>query len=106
MAANRSNPEFWDHVAPLLAAGAIDEGTIMGGRCVRLRGEFLAMPYHRGPGLVVKLPRERVVALIAAGAGAPFSPNGRVFREWLHVPCYDAALWDALLAEGREFVTR
>ncbi len=105
MAATTSNAEFWDHVAPLLASGTLDEGTIMGGRCVRVRGEFLAMPNHRGPGMVVKLPRERVTALVTEGRGAPFSPNGRVFREWLLVPGYDAALWDQLLAEGRQFVT-
>jgi hypothetical protein len=93
-------------VAPLLAAGDIEEGTIMGGRCVRVRGEFLAMPHHQVEGMVVKLPKDRVAELIAGGKGQPFSPNGRVFKEWLHVPTYDAQLWTALLAEGSAFVSR
>lgn len=96
---------FWDHVAPLLASGAAEHGTIMGGPCLRVHGEFLAMPYHKGPGLVVKLPRERVTAEIAQGRGQSFAPAGRVFREWLHVPEYDPQFWTDLLFEGMVFVS-
>ena len=99
-------PEFWDHAVPLLARGEADEGTMFGMRCLRVRGEFMAMPYYDGPGLVVKLPRTRVQALVAAELGRPIAPNGRVFKEWLHVPAYAPALWDELLAEARAFVTR
>jgi hypothetical protein len=101
-----ANAAFWDHVAPLLASGDVEEGTIMGGRCIRVRGEFLAMPHHQVEGMVVKLPKERVAEIIGQGRGQPFSPNGRVFKEWLHVPSYDAELWNALLAEARIFVSR
>ena len=96
--------DFWDHVAPLLASGAADQGTIMGGPCLRVHREFLAMPNHRGPGMVVKLPAPRVAALIREGAGEPFAPAGRVFKEWVLVPRYDPALWDALLDEARRFI--
>ena len=78
----------------------------MGGPCLRLRGQFLAMPNHRGPGLVVKLPAARVRSLISEGRGEAFAPAGRVFKEWLLIPAYDAALWDSLLAEGQQFVSR
>ena len=96
---------FWDHVAPLLASGAAEQGSIMGGACLRVHGEFLAMPHHNGPGLVVKLPRERVAALIAEGRGQSFAPAGRVFREWLHVPAFDPQFWTDLLSEGIVFVS-
>ncbi|MGD9933546.1 MAG: hypothetical protein AB7T37_07480 [Dehalococcoidia bacterium] len=96
---------FWDHVAPLLASGQAEHGTIMGGGCLRVRGEFLAVPYHKGPGLVVKLPRQRVAELITAGRGQSFAPAGRVFREWLHVPAYDPQFWTDLLSEGMAFVS-
>ena len=52
---------FWEAAEPLIADGTLEEGTIMGGRCVRNTvGEFVGMPHHKGPGLVVKLPRDRV----------------------------------------------
>jgi hypothetical protein len=92
---------FWDHVAPLMASGALEQGTIMGNACVRVRGQFVAMPYHRGAGLVVKLTAPRVEELVAGGDGLPFAPAGRAFREWVLVPAYAPPLWDALLEEGR-----
>jgi len=63
---------FWDAAAPLLGEGVLEEGTIMGSGCVRAAGEFVAMPHHMGPGIVVKLPRERVDELIESGEGASF----------------------------------
>ncbi len=71
---------------------------------MRAKGEFVAMPHHKGPGIVVKLPRDRVDELVAAGTGRPFAPAGRVFREWVSVPEPDVDLWRLLLAEGVVFV--
>lgn len=96
--------ELWDCAAPLLAEGAIEEGTIMGGPCVRAAGEFVGMPHHKGPGIVVKLPRERVDELIASGQGASFAPAGKVFREWVLVEAFDEAQWTDLLRESVSFV--
>ena len=106
MAVSASGAVFWDHVAPLLASGDVEEGTMMGERCIRVHGAFLAKPHHEDGGLVVKLPKDRVAALIQRGAGQPFVPHGRALKEWVHVPDYDAKFWNGLLAEGREFVTR
>ena len=57
-----SNEElFWDLVGALqLENPRLEEGTIMGGRCVRVAGEFLAIIDFKDSGLVIKLPRERV----------------------------------------------
>lgn len=96
--------EFWDCAAPLLAEGALEEGTIMGGACVRSRGEFVGMPHHTGNGIVVKLPRARVDELIAAGEGAPFAPAGKVFKEWVLVESFDEPRWTELLRESIAFV--
>ncbi len=98
--------EFWDVVAPLLAEGLIDEGTIMGGPCVRARGEFVGMPHHKGPGLVVKLARETVVAMIDAGEGASFAPAGKVFKEWVLIEKFDEERWRDLIRASVEFVGR
>jgi TfoX N-terminal domain len=57
--------------------------------------------------LVVKLPRERVAALIADGTGQPFSAGkGRPMKEWVAVPEPDAATWRDLAEEALAFVGR
>lgn len=56
--------------------------------------------------LVVKLPRQRVDAMIAVGAGERFDPgHGRVMREWLAVDVNDEADWLALAREALTFVS-
>ncbi|MGI9614953.1 MAG: hypothetical protein ACR2QO_18730 [Acidimicrobiales bacterium] len=97
--------EFWDVATPLLAEGLIDEGTIMSGRCVRARGEFVAMPNHKGPGLVVKLHRDRVAELIDDGDGQSFAPAGKVFKEWVLIEEFDESAWEALIREAVVFVS-
>ena len=52
----------------------------------------------------MKLPRERVDALIATGTGQPFAPAGKVFREWIAIPPADRRRWRALLRESISFV--
>lgn len=98
--------EFWDVAAPLMAEGIIDEGTIMGGPCVRARGEFVGMPHHKGPGLVVKLARETVAAMIDSGEGASFAPADKVFKEWVLVEEFDEERWRDLIRASVEFVSR
>jgi hypothetical protein len=96
---------FWQLAAELQAGDArIVEGTIMNGRCLRVGKEFLALVDYKGSGLVVKLPKARVVELIEEGVGQPFAPAGRIFSEWLSVPKPDRRRWRALLREGVAFV--
>jgi hypothetical protein len=96
---------FWALIDELRAEDPrIDEGTIMGGRCARVGDEFLALVDFKGSGLVVKLPRTRVQELIDQGAGLPFAPAGRVFKEWVSVPKRDRRRWRALLRKGVAFV--
>lgn len=97
--------DFWELLEPMLAAGEVEEGTVMGSPCVRVGGEFVAMPNRREGGMVVKLPRQRVDELIEDGSGLPFAPAGKVFREWVHVPRFDEEVWLGLVGESRDFVT-
>lgn len=96
---------FWDLAEPLIGAGRADEGELMRSRCIRVQGEFLAMPEYQTGDLVVKLPKERVAELIAAGDGLAFAPAKKVFKEWVQVPARNKKLWSTLLEEGIEFVS-
>ena len=96
---------FWELVDELRAADPrVAEGTIMGGPCVRVGDEFLALVGFKNQGMVVKLPRQRVAELIDGGVGRPFAPAGKVFKEWVAVPVPDPDLWASLLREGVAFV--
>ncbi len=54
---------------------------------------------------VVKLPRERVDALIASGAGERFDPgHGRLMKEWLAVKPNSEHEWLPLAREAMQFV--
>jgi hypothetical protein len=95
---------FWELAEEFLTRDGVEQGTIMGFPCLRLRGEFLATCWHATGDLIVKLPRERVTALIEAGQGEPFAPAGRVFKEWVQVAERDEETWRGLLEEGMAFV--
>jgi hypothetical protein len=98
---------FWSLAAELAQDDPrIVEGTIMGGRCLRVGKEFLALVDYKGSGLVVKLPKPRVAQLVASGVGRPFGPAGKVFAEWVAVPEVDHERWAGLLREGVAFVGR
>jgi hypothetical protein len=95
---------FWALASELQSQeSSVVESTIMNGRCLRVGEEFLALVDYKGSGLVVKLPRPRVAALIADGTGTPFAPAGRTFSEWVSVPKLDRTLWRKLLREGVVF---
>ena len=81
---NHAESLFWDLIDELREHDErVEEGTIMGGRCARVSGEFLGLVDYKGSGMVVKLPRNRVDELITQGIGQPFAPAGKVFREWV-----------------------
>ncbi len=74
-----------------------------GSDALKVNGSIFAM--LTGGSLVVKLPRHRVDALIADGAGAPFeSGKGRPMKEWLRVATDDQETWLALAREALDFV--
>ena len=97
---------FWSIIDELAAENPlVGPGTIMGGACARVGGEFLALVNFKGSGLVVKLPKARVQELVASGVGQPFAPAGKVFSEWVAIPVRDRRRWRTLLKEGIAFVS-
>ncbi len=74
-----------------------------GSSALRIDNKIFAM-LVRGK-LVVKLPRQRVDAIIASGEGERFDPgHGRLMKEWLSVGPTPAARWLPLAREAMEFV--
>ncbi|HYK99062.1 MAG TPA: hypothetical protein VEU77_11795 [Candidatus Acidoferrales bacterium] len=54
---------------------------------------------------VVKLPKDRVLALVASRDGKPFEPRpGRAMKEWLAIAPRSKYDWIALAEEARHFV--
>lgn len=78
-------------------------GRRFGSDALKVNGSIFAM-LTRGH-LVVKLPRERVAALIAEGAGEPFDAGkGTPMKEWLTVLGDDEETWQTLAREALTFV--
>ncbi len=95
---------FWELIDELqIEDPRVEEGTIMGGKCARVGGEFLGLVDFKGSGLVVKLPKQRVAELIEQGHGQSFAPAGKVFKEWVSIPERDRRRWRSLLREGIAF---
>jgi hypothetical protein len=90
-------------VEDLTVEPAVARSTMMGFPCLRVDGRFFASLDPRTHHLIVKLPAGRVSALVASGEGVPFTPNGRVFREWVAVPVADPNRWRALIGEAKQF---
>jgi hypothetical protein len=73
-----------------------------GATALKVGGKIFAMLV--GGELVVKLPGERVKALVESGVGSPFGTGGRVMREWVSIPHDGMADWHAVAEEACTFV--
>jgi len=93
-------------LAPLVAAYEKDAampGRKFGKNGLKTRDGKLFALFTQGT-LVVKLPKERVAALVAEGIGKPFDPgHGRLMKQWLTVTSSKAPR-AALALEAFEFV--
>jgi hypothetical protein len=79
------------------------DGRGFGSDALRVGGAIFAM-LSRGC-LVVKVPRDRVVELIAAGRGRPFDAGkGRPMKEWIALEGADDLTWLSLAEEAFSFV--
>jgi len=74
-----------------------------GARGLKVGGKVFAM--MSGGKLVVKLPKDRVAALVAGKKGEPFVLGPRVMKEWVAIPVRAKASWRALAEEARAFVS-
>lgn len=95
---------FWELAEPFLVRPAVTRSTMMGFPCLRVRGQFFASTDRANGNLLVKLPEDRVDALVAAGRAEAFAPAGRRFREWAAIPYARSRSWKKLLDEAHAFV--
>jgi hypothetical protein len=88
--------------SPKVSLGSSKKGFGSSALCV---GEkIFAMISSKG-GFVVKLPKERVDALVTAGAGSRFEPaRGRVMKEWFVIDPDSKVNWLSLAREAMKFV--
>jgi hypothetical protein len=82
-----------------------DDAKGFGASALKVDKKIFAM-LASGDEFVVKLPRRRVDALVAAGAGERFDPrrNGKLMKEWLVVRRGLEDRWLPLAEEALEFV--
>jgi TfoX/Sxy family transcriptional regulator of competence genes len=74
-----------------------------GSSTLKVKGKIFAMLVRDQ--LVVKLPKARVDALVAAGDGERFDPrhDGRVMKEWLVLATEHEDDWQALAQEAMTY---
>lgn len=83
---------------PRVEAPAPKRGSF-GSNGLKVDGRTFAMTVRDE--LVVKLPRERVAALIASGEGRGFESGGRVMKEWITLA---GGSWIERAREARAYV--
>jgi hypothetical protein len=81
-----------------------ESGRGFGSSALKVDNRIFAM-LASGDRFVVKLPRQRVDALVDAGDGERFDPrhNGKLMKEWLVVAPRLEARWLPLAQEAFEF---
>ena len=86
------------------AADSMGARKSFGATELKVKGKIFAM-LNQGR-LVVKIPRARVDALIAAGQGERFDPrrDGRLMKEWIVIEPASREEWLPLAREAMEFV--
>jgi hypothetical protein len=98
----RADPKL----APVLAAyekQTAESGRRFGKNGLKTKGGKLFVLFTQGT-VVVKLPKDRVAALVADGVGKPFDPgHGRLMKEWLTITSPRAS-WVELAKEAFAFV--
>jgi len=105
-AANESTRErFEDLVDQLVGTEGVTPprgGSGFGRSALRFQGKIFAM--HVRGALVLKLPAERVEALVRAGEGVHFDANkGTPMREWLSLDPGSGLPWLPLATEALDF---
>ncbi len=98
-----ADPLFASIIAAFAADRTVTVGKMFGSVGLKVHGKVFAMVV-KGK-LVVKLPKERVEALVASAKGEFFDPgHGRLMKEWVAVATGDKRSWLGLAKEAKRYV--
>ena len=98
----RADPKLRAVAETFDASSASRQPRKFGSNGLKVDGKLFAL-FTQGT-LVVKLPKDRVAALVAKGDGKPFDPgHRRLMKEWLTVVSPKLS-WSALAKEAHAFV--
>ena len=104
-AQNPAESLFWDLIDELRSHDErVEEGTIMGGRCARVSGEFLGLVGYKGSGMVVNSHATALTNSLPRASANRSHPLEKVFREWVAIMKTDRRRWSKLLVEAVAFV--
>ena len=101
----RGSELFASLTAEFLERAGTSQSSMMGFPCLRRDGAFFASLEPKTESLILKLPAERVIQLLASEVGHPFAPNGRRFREWITLAEADQSTWPPLVEEAWHFAS-
>jgi TfoX/Sxy family transcriptional regulator of competence genes len=74
--------EQWQDLVEDMVGGPVTLGTMFGSKGLRVGRKFFAVRWQEQ--LVLKLPADRVTALVSGGQGTPFEPMaGRTMNGWV-----------------------
>jgi TfoX/Sxy family transcriptional regulator of competence genes len=91
----------WQELVETAQGGPVTAGTMFGSKGLRTGTKFFAVWWHEQ--LVVKLPAERLAALVDDGQGQPFEPmEGRRMNGWIVLG--DSSDWPPVVEEARAYV--
>ncbi len=108
MAKNASQPGDADKAFEAVSGAfatdrSVTRGKMFGSAGMKVKNKVFAM-LVKGE-LVVKLPRERVEAIVASKRGKDFDPgHGRLMKEWVAVGSPSEKEWIHIAREARDFV--
>lgn len=89
----------------LLDANGVAQARMFGSHGLKINGKVFSMLVKDT--LVVKLPQERVDALVESGKGDHFDPgHGRIMKEWIAVGLKSIKIWKELATEAMHYVGR
>lgn len=90
-------------IKAMIKMRGVTQSKMFGSLSLKFKGKVFAMEV-KGK-LVVKLPKERVDAMIAVGNGEYFDPgHGRLMKEWIAVEPAGNSSWLGLAKEAKEFI--
>lgn len=97
-----ADPLFKQIVEAFLGDARVSLSRMFGVHGLKAGGKVFAM-LVKGR-LVVKLPKNRVEALIASGEAEPFDPgHGRMMKEWAAIGYNESDRWLGLAREAKDF---